>query len=127
LPQQASDQDPDDSVAASQEEQTDQPVPKDTHDNVSAKSATPSNITITSDTPAGYTSNIAAGNTIPTTPSTLDARHLISSCDHVPPPISVSSIFQPSVTYVHSLGPPLTIPRAAYNHNSVPISANTYK
>ena len=40
FPQQASNQDPDDSVVASQEEPNDQLVPKDTHDNVSAESVT---------------------------------------------------------------------------------------
>lgn len=68
--------------------------------------------TIISDTPAVSASTTAAGDTIATTPLTLElaASSTLTSYESVPSPISVSTTSHPSATYVHSSGPPPLIP-----------------
>ena len=91
-------------------------TPEATHSNVSTTISTPQSINTTlSDIPVVCASTVAASNTIPTTSLTLEPVVSSTSLESVPPPISVSSVSYPSVTYLHSLGPPPLIPTSTDN------------
>ena len=84
-----------------------------TYENVNATANTSLINTILSDTPAVCATDVAASNIIPTTSLTLEpfvssTPLMITSHESVPPPTSVSNSHT-SVSYVHSLGPPLLV------------------
>jgi len=84
-----------------------------TNVNVSCISGTQAITTINSDIPAVSASTVTASD-ITTTSLTLESftstSLMAASHESVPSPISVTSTSYPSVTYVHSSGPPSLIP-----------------
>ena len=82
-------------------------------ENVSSMPSTQPINTITTDTPAVSASGIAPSDIVTsslTLESFVSTPLMVTSHESVPPPISVTSTSYPSVTYVHSLGPPSLIP-----------------